>query len=181
MKVLNQIEEQAADIAHAPDVDPLGSLVIGRAAATMDPSTVGGVVVGELVGIKDEGHTPLVVYPGQSGTAAIAARSVVDLHGAHVGKPVVLVFDGADPTKPIVLGVVRISEARPLLEPTPRHVEIDADGERLIVTAKEQLVLQCGKASITLTKAGKVLLQGTYVSSRSSGVQRIKGGSVHIN
>ena len=31
------------------------------------------------------------------------------------------------------------------------------------------------------TRAGKVLVRGAYVSSRSSGVQRIKGGSVQIN
>jgi hypothetical protein len=60
-------------------------------------------------------------------------------------------------------------------------VEVDADGERMTVTAKEELVLRCGEASITLTKAGKVLIRGTYVSSRSSGVNRIKGGAVHIN
>jgi hypothetical protein len=42
-------------------------------------------------------------------------------------------------------------------------------------------VLQCGKASITLTKAGKVLIQGSYVSSRSTGVNRVKGGSVQLN
>jgi hypothetical protein len=42
-------------------------------------------------------------------------------------------------------------------------------------------VLRCGKASITLTKAGKVLVQGTYVSHRSSGVIRIKGGAVQLN
>jgi hypothetical protein len=42
-------------------------------------------------------------------------------------------------------------------------------------------VLKCGNASITLTKAGKILVEGTYVSNRSSGVMRIKGGSVQIN
>ena len=42
-------------------------------------------------------------------------------------------------------------------------------------------VLVRGKASITLTREGKVLIRGTYLSSRSSGVNRIKGGSVQIN
>jgi hypothetical protein len=63
----------------------------------------------------------------------------------------------------------------------PGRIEVDADGERLIVTAREQLVLRCGDARITLTKAGKVLIEGKFVSSRSSGVNRIKGGSVQIN
>ena len=53
--------------------------------------------------------------------------------------------------------------------------------ERLIVTAKEQVVIRCGKASITLTRAGKVLIQGEYVLSRSAGVNRVKGGSVQLN
>ena len=63
----------------------------------------------------------------------------------------------------------------------PGKVEVNADGERLVVSAKEQLVLRCGKATITLSKAGKVLIEGTYISSRSSGVNRIKGGSVQLN
>lgn len=65
--------------------------------------------------------------------------------------------------------------------PASAQVEVDADGERMMVSAKEQLVLRCGKASITLTKAGKVIIKGSYVLSRSSGVNRIKGGSVQLN
>ena len=50
-----------------------------------------------------------------------------------------------------------------------------------MVSARDQLVLRCGKASVTLTRAGKVLIEGTYVLSRSSGVNKIKGGSVQLN
>jgi hypothetical protein len=139
-----------------------------------------GAVVGALVGFADEGRTPLVLYLGQRGSAAVAARATVDLHGAHVGRQVLLVFERADTTRPIVVGWLRGDESAPLHD-GPGSVEIDADGERLIVTAREQLVLRCGKASVTLTKAGKVLIQGTYVSSRSAGVNRIKGGSVQLN
>jgi len=89
-------------------------------------------------------------------------------------------FECGDPAKPIVMGVLREGEGWPLAD-RPGRVEVDADGERLIVSAKEQLVLRCGKASITLTKAGKVLIQGTYVASRSSGVNRVKGGSIQLN
>ena len=49
------------------------------------------------------------------------------------------------------------------------------------ITAEKEIVLKCGKASITLTKAGKVIIRGTYLLNRSSGVNRIKGGSVQIN
>ena len=52
---------------------------------------IDGVVVGQIVGFKDDGATPLVIYPLQSGTAAIAARAILDLHGEHIGQDVVLI------------------------------------------------------------------------------------------
>lgn len=149
-----------------------------RAAAPSPP--LPAVVVGELIAIADQGRTPLVRYPGQPGTAALRARSVVDLQGPHIGHPVMLVFEGGDAALPIVMGVLRQDDGWPLQE-VPGQVAVDRDGERLIVSAREQLVLRCGKASITLTRAGKVLIEGCYVLSRSSGVNRVKGGSVHLN
>jgi hypothetical protein len=65
--------------------------------------------------------------------------------------------------------------------PAKSQWEVESDGERVVVSAEREIVFQCGEASITLTKAGKILLRGTYLLSRSSGVNRIKGGSVQIN
>ena len=156
----------------------LSELVASPAAGTggVHPA---GVAIGELVAMTDEGRTPLVIVPGQA-VSAVRARSVVDLHGAHIGRQVVLAFEDSDPRKPVVMGVLREDAGLPL-EARAGSVAVDADGERMLVTAKEQLVLRCGKASITLTKAGKVLIEGAYVSSRSSGVNRVKGGSIQLN
>ena len=63
----------------------------------------------------------------------------------------------------------------------PGELEVLVDGETLNVHAERQIELRCGKSSITLTRAGKVLIRGAYLLSRSSGVNRIKGGSVQIN
>lgn len=176
---LIEVEEVvAADEQSGADV--LRPLMV--AGSTKAPQTVPqvGVVIGELIGMTNEGRRPLVLYPGQPGTDALFARTVVDLHGPHIGRQVVLTFEAGDPAKPIVMGVLREGDGWPLAE-QPGQVEVDADGERLIVSAKEQVVIRCGKASITLTKPGKVLIQGSYVLSRSSGVNRIKGGSVQLN
>ncbi len=159
--------------------DLLQPLLEGPSAAA-GQQRIDGVLLGELVAIAEEGRTPLVCYPGQPITTAIGACSVVDLHGAHIGKRLVLMFEGGDPLRPIVMGVLREGNGWPL-EERPGQVEVDVDGERMTVSAREQLVLRCGKASVTLTKAGKVLIQGTYVSSRSSGVNRVKGGSIQLN
>jgi Domain of unknown function (DUF6484) len=141
---------------------------------------IDGVRIGRLVAFKDDGTVPLVTYDGQPSSAALPARATLDLHGSHIGRDVVLMFEDADPYRPLVLGCLHDPHAGTL----PKQsgvVEMDVDGERLVVTAKEQLVLRCGKASITLTRAGKVLFHGTYVSNRSTGVLRLKGGSVQIN
>ena len=172
--------DTAADDLLAAD-DPSTLLTPLLAARPLRPAAMPlpEVVVGELIALADDGHTPLVRYSGQPGTAALRARSVLDLHGAHVGRSVVLQFEGGDPALPIVMGVLRDASTAPA--DGPGQVQVDADGERMIVRATDQLVLQCGKASITLTKAGKVLIQGTHVSSRSTGVNRVQGGSVQLN
>jgi hypothetical protein len=162
---------QAADRDVAPEAGP---------AQQQQPPPVAGALMGTLVGFKDEGCTPLVMFVGQPGAAAVSSASIVDIHGIHIGRQVVLLFEHGDPRRPIIVGLVQSRQAWPLPE-QPGQVEVEADGERLIVSAQEQLVLRCGKASITLTKTGKVLIQGAYVSNRSSGVMRIKGGSVQIN
>jgi len=169
-------ESDSTALLHALVENPVRT---GREAPSEVPQKT-GIVIGQLLAIADDGGTPLVIYPGQTGAAALRARTAVDLHGAHIGKSIVLMFESADPMRPIVMGVLRESAGWPLDE-RPGQVQVDADGERLLVSAKEQLVLRCGKASITLTRAGKVLIQGEYVSSRSSGVNRIKGGSVQLN
>ncbi len=63
----------------------------------------------------------------------------------------------------------------------PISVVVDDKPDEGLITAKKQLTLRCGDASITLTAAGKIIIRGKYIVSRSSGVQRIKGGSVQIN
>ncbi|HWV14062.1 MAG TPA: DUF6484 domain-containing protein [Cellvibrio sp.] len=58
---------------------------------------------------------------------------------------------------------------------------IKVDGKRVVIEGQEEIVLACGESSITLTRAGKILIRGKYLLSRSSGVNRILGGSVQVN
>jgi Domain of unknown function (DUF6484) len=155
---------------------PMRSAPLASASMSENSPKVQAVHVGKLLALADAGNTPIVDVGGTSSRA----RSTVDLHAAHIGKSVVLMYEDADPTRPIVMGVLRETMDWPMHD-KPEHVQVDADGQRIVVNAKQQLVLRCGKASITLTQAGKVLIEGNYVLSKSSGVNRIKGGSVQLN
>ena len=149
-------------------------------------SQISGVVVGILKDINAQGQ-PLVDFPGIPSMDPVHARSAIQLDKEHLGQDVVLIFDQGDRSKPIIMGILSSSDN--ITPESDRDEEsghtdptrIDIDGERLTFTAKKEIVLKCGKASITLTKAGKILIRGAYLLSRSSGVNRVKGGSVQIN
>jgi hypothetical protein len=183
---MNPKDLPAQSLASADAVDDLLSpLLQGPAMALADAAEplqgpVHGVIVGTLLALTDNGQTALVGFPGQPGHAAMPARSTVALHGPHMGQGVVLMFEQGDVHRPIVMGVLQGQAGWPMAT-RPATVDVDADGERMVVSAKSQLVLRCGKASITLTKAGKVMIDGEYIVSRSNGVNRVKGGSVQLN
>lgn len=143
-----------------------------------------GVVIGKLAGQTEDAH-PLVIYPGMPSAEPLAAITTQDLGETENGHEVALSFVGGDPALPIILGLIqKPGEAQsdaPKSHATDQKVDVEIDGDRLTLSADREIVLQCGKSSITLTRAGKVILKGAYLSTNASGVNRIKGGSVQIN
>ena len=63
----------------------------------------------------------------------------------------------------------------------PRVFEADVDGARVRICARDEVVIQCGKASITLRRNGRIVIRGTYVATDSAGINRIRGGQVRVN
>jgi hypothetical protein len=173
----DQAGAEGVAVLERADGSPLLSLVLGHTTqAAADAVT--GAVIGTLVGMN-QARGALIEYSGQPSPGLAGARSAVELRESDVGKEVVLIFERGDPRAPIIIGVLDRGKEHSALDRSP--VDVDADGERVVVTASKQVVLRCGQASITLTREGKVLIRGTYLSSHSSGVNRIKGGSVEIN
>ena len=138
---------------------------------------IDGLIVGRLVG-WDRFANPLVIFHGIQ-EPGVPARSAVALSNAHAGREVVLMFEKGANDAPIILGLIEKPVASPDKPVQPDKTEID--GKTLRLTAEKEIVLRCGDASITLTRAGKIIIRGAYVLSRSSGVNRITGGVVHIN
>jgi hypothetical protein len=135
-----------------------------------DPVAAAGpaeVVIGRIVGIGEDG-APLVDFAGNPASEPVRALATARYDDVACGASVALMFVEGDRARPLAIGLV----SQP--EPTPA-------AERLTLTAVREIALQCGQASIVLTRAGKVIVRGNYISSRSSGTHRITGASVQIN
>jgi hypothetical protein len=153
-------------------------------------SMIDGVRVGKIVTLDGQGR--VFVDFADNGRGPLAARYTGSLkterlrEAAAEGRDVLLVFENGDPELPIIIDVMHSllddSAASPeLVLEAEKSDDVLIDGQRVTFDAREEIVLRCGKSSITLTKAGKILIRGAYLLSRSSGVNRIKGGSVQIN
>ena len=142
-----------------------------------------GITVGSLVGIKETGE-PLVNFSTNGSIISLPARSTLRLDRKHIGCKITIMFENGEYQKPIVTGLIQELQVEKSLDngqPDEKPIYVNIDGEKLHLTAKKEIVLRCGKGSITITRAGKILIRGTYLLNRSSGVNRIKGGSVQLN
>jgi len=178
--------KEVTDLQHDSVVADVMSKPIGLTDTTQpmtaqEAPKIDGVIIGKLV----EGEGVWVNYPGNPTDSPLPAISTRIVSEHDIGKDVALAFEAGDPYRPIILGFIAhprpVSKGDALNKVDDINPTVHIDGERVTFFAEKEIVLKCGKASITLTKSGKVLLRGAYLSSRSSGVNRIKGGSVQIN
>jgi len=150
---------------------------------------IDGVRVGRIAEINNNGQV-LVDFPGnvQGPIEARLTSSAIDKLRLTkpLGKAVLLAFENSDSTLPVIIDTLYsllddVTEETRVSVEVAKTDDVAVDGKRITFDATEEIVLKCGNASITLTKAGKVIIRGAYLSSNSSGVNRIKGGSVQIN
>jgi len=124
-----------------------------------------GVHRAEIVGFGPDSRAQ-VLLPAL-GKSPLLAMSLVPLPPAAVGRLVaVTMMDD----QPLILGLIQ-----------PLAPEVEADGEKLVLEARREVTLRCGKASIHLTADGRVTIRGTQVLSRSDGPNRVQGASVQLN
>ena len=164
-----------------------------------DNIAAGEIVIGTLVELNNFGE-PCVKFEGVS--KSLKSISTISITKEHVGKQVALLFANGELEKPVIMGLIHnpftemlenydqsqllktetTNDTKDLsLESNLKIDDVLIDGQRITFEAKEQIVLRCGESSITLTKAGKILIRGKYLLNRSTGVNRIMGGSVQVN
>lgn len=158
------------------------------------------VVLGKIVAVTPEGGVRVELPDAAGARAARLAAPLSQgelLAAMQAGRSVVLAFENGDPALPIVIAVMQAPAAGAVPLPasgatdaatssqrdpaSPRVIEANVDGKRVRIVAQDEIVLECGSASITLRRNGRVVVRGTYVETYSEGTNRIKGGQVRIN
>ena len=161
--------------------------------------------VGWIVGMCESGwlvQSAPDATPRQARTTMTLDRAAMH-DAASSRREALIVFENESPDLPIVIGLLsppprEQALAVPSAEPA-ETCDVLADRQRMTLEARDQarrcdcgrapgvhslgdeIVLRCGESSITLRRNGQVIIRGTYVETRSAGVNRIKGGSVRIN
>ena len=138
------------------------------------------VIIGVLVGLTGD-KAPLVAYPGNPSSGSVLAKTTTVLSTEDLGSEIALLFENGDPQRPVVIGPLHKSVKSAVAEPKSEGAQVELDGDKLFLRAKKEIVLRCGDASITLTRPGKIVIRGASLFSRSTGLNRIKGGAVQIN
>jgi hypothetical protein len=134
---------------------------------------IDGVLVGTLVS-ADAGAGVRVTYADQE---ALPARTTTPLSPADVGRRVLLVFENGDAGLPIITGLVL--EAGDAVRPAA--VLARTGGKVIEIEAGRELVLRCGKSSVTLHADGEIVIRGERILSRASRTNKVKGATVQLN
>lgn len=143
-------------------------------------------ITGHVIGTIDRrnGTRVWVDFPGNA-QGPLLARSVIPIEELPRPSPgaarpeVLLVFEEERPNRPIILELLS-SESRTVHLRRGSGLEARLEGRRAVLAGEDELVLRCGKASITLRRNGRLVIRGTHVVSDSEGVNRIRGASVQV-
>lgn len=190
--VLDLHSNTLSEFVVPPEADALSSAASSPqrsepvAAANLQDG--GGFLRGRVVAVGG-GGVVLVDVPSRGPNSPLFAWSIVPVEAEDVGREVVMGLEGGDPPRPVILGFVwnpgasKPGRGKPSRRSRKavKNLTVESGSDRLVISSDQELELRCGEASIILTREGKVLIRGTYLSSQSSGVNRVKGGSVHLN
>lgn len=146
--------------------------------------------VGQIVRVTDE-NIAMVDYPGNQ-LGPVKARATTDVLGqlkthSAVGTPVLVAFIDGDLKSPIIIGIIRealiptTSSEEVMSDRVTGLRDVTIDGKKIVFDATKEIILRCGKSSVTLKKDGKIIVKGTQITNRASATNKIKGASVRIN
>lgn len=157
-------EDALAWVERVADLTPVGQ-PDGRLPDGRYPATVA------VAGFDSDG-APLLRIPGLP--HPVRGRSAVALDRKSCGKMAVAMAEGGDWNAPILIGIILESgtSAKAATARLEKRIAFEAEGE---------IVLRCGRSSLSMTRDGDIVIRGVNLLSRAAAVNKIKGGAVHLN
>ena len=101
-----------------------------------------------------------------------------------VGTQVLFICEDRQRSKAILIGVLVNLEPMPrehTFETAARKTCAQIDGQQVVLEAEQEIVLRCGKGSLTLTADGRIVMKGVEITSRAQRTHKIRGAVVNIN
>lgn len=166
----------------------MSGLAVKKFSEIIKTPNLEGVKTGKIVKVDQNGSVFIHFKDNPKGPikARVTAAAVDSITRREIDSDltVMIAFEENDLHRPVVIDVIHDR-----IEPPPSSIttdrkgleEVKIDGETVTFDAKKEIVMRCGKASITLTKPGKIIIRGTYLLNSSSGANRIRGGSIQLN
>ncbi len=135
----------------------------------------------ELIDISDTDEVSVEI-DGVEYSAQVLSHVAEELGRLKADLPVrVLVSFPEQSSQPVIVGVIQSTIAIDARDVRRADRGAKVDGERLQLTAQKEIELRCGSSSIVLKRDGRILIKGSRLVSRASGVNKVKGASVQIN
>lgn len=150
----------------------MGNMAVG--SGQLGIGVAMGPACGRLTRIDDNGRA-WVELPAIDGSwparCVVPESAVPPRELLQSGTEVLLVFEDCDPRRPVIVGFLR-DRLWPREPATP---------VRTLIEGRQELVLRCGEASMTMAADGKVVIKGTRIVSRASESNKVRGAVVLIN
>lgn len=173
-----------------PRSDALTTVASRDEAVVAAPSgaTQRGIhVTGHLAGVDDEGRVLFRCDGGAGDVAPVPVTIGISLpdgsvvKAARLGQRALVLRTDDSTSQHVLIALLRervIARAR---DARPGELEVEVEGETLLLRARKKIEIRCGKSSFVMQEDGKVVLSGSHVVSRSRGPNKIQGASIALN
>jgi hypothetical protein len=139
----------------------------------------GEILIGVIVDKLTNG-LPVVQVMDDSfeGVAPMVAQSICSLDVLEVGRQCAVTVTGGSQQTALVLGqlqsaVIGLGSAA--------EIKVSQEDGMIEIQSEKEIAFRCGDATFRMTSEGLVEMRGNRVVSHSTGLNRIRGGSVRLN
>ncbi|NBN46023.1 hypothetical protein GWJ05_09500 [Proteus sp. G2626] len=113
----------------------------------------------------------------------IPALSLAPVSNSDIGKICAIQFINGNIKNPLIIGLIQ----QKITTKNTKEKEINLNkmnkesNGKLYLKADKEIIIQCGKSSLTMTSDGFIQIRALYIDNYATSTNRIKGGSVQIN